>query len=314
MTLQKKYIPQNWNEIIGQSEIVETLSQYRDISDLPHLLFVGTSGVGKTACAYVLAKELDVPIVELNASDERGIDVVREKIKTLLFTSGKRIILLDEADSLTNDAQAALRRPMEQALQRTDNRLILTVNRPWKIIDAISSRCTNLHFKPLSNEALSKISLRVLKQEGFKFKDKEEIKQIINALVSHSKGDARKLLDTIDNYSHSKESLLQYIQKQDAEVNQIREIFQAAANADWEKCLLLTESWIIQNLSFSENEIIEELYKEVKNLDMVPLKKFQLYVKLADVERNLKLQCSPLIQLSSFFMSVIGFQYGLRNE
>jgi len=100
MTLQKKYIPSSWNEIFGQNEVVKTLKKYKDISDLPHLLFVGPPGVGKTACAYVLAKELGVTVVELNASDERGIDVVREKIKTLLFTSGERIILLDEADSL----------------------------------------------------------------------------------------------------------------------------------------------------------------------------------------------------------------------
>jgi len=100
MTLQKKYIPKSWSEIFGQNEVVKTLKKYKDISDLPHLLFVGPPGVGKTACAYVLAKELGVTVVELNASDERGIDVVREKIKTLLFTSGERIILLDEADSL----------------------------------------------------------------------------------------------------------------------------------------------------------------------------------------------------------------------
>ena len=100
MTFQKKYIPKSWSEIFGQNEVVKTLKKYKDISDLPHLLFVGPPGVGKTACAYVLAKELGVTVVELNASDERGIDVVREKIKTLLFTSGERIILLDEADSL----------------------------------------------------------------------------------------------------------------------------------------------------------------------------------------------------------------------
>ena len=148
--LQRKYIPNSWDEIYGQDEIVETLRKYKNISELPHLLFIGSPGVGKTACAYVLAKELNVPLVELNASDERGINVIRDKIKTLLFTSGARIILQDEADNLTTDAQAALRRPMEQALQRTNNRLILTVNRSWKISDAISSRCSVFYFNSLS--------------------------------------------------------------------------------------------------------------------------------------------------------------------
>ena len=98
--LQRKYIPASWSEICGQDEVVRTLRKYKNISELPHLLFIGSPGVGKTACSYVLAKELGVPLVELNASDERGIDTIREKIKTLLFTSGARIILLDEADSL----------------------------------------------------------------------------------------------------------------------------------------------------------------------------------------------------------------------
>jgi len=219
MTLQKEYLPKSWNEIIGQDEIVKDLSSYKTIEELPNLMFVGQSGIGKTASAYVLAKTLDVPLIEKNASDERGIDVIRNEIKTLLFTTGKRIILLDEAGALTQSAQAALRRPMELALQRTNNRLILALNEPWKIIDAISSRCTVKRFKPLSKEALTTIAYRVLKREGMKFKDKEEIKAVVNGLITYSKGDARKLLDVIDNYSHSKESLIQYIQKKGAEVN-----------------------------------------------------------------------------------------------
>jgi len=305
MTLQKKYIPETWDQIIGQAEIVGSLSQYTHIGDLPHLLFVGTSGVGKTACAYVLAKELGVPIVELNASDERGIDVIRDKIKTLLFTSGERIILLDEADNLTNDAQAALRRPMEQALQQTNNRLILTVNRPWKIIDAISSRCTNLHFQPLSREALTKIAYRVLKREGMKFSSKEEIKQIINALVSYSKGDARKLLDVIDNYAHSKESLIQYIQKKNAEVDQVKEIFRASIRGEWQESLMKLESFLIQQPTMDSSEIVEMFYKGVKELDIASLHKFEVYRRLAETERGLKISCNPLIQISSFLASVM---------
>ena len=305
MTLQKKYIPETWDQIIGQSEIIASLSQYSSIGDLPHLLFAGTSGVGKTACAYVLAKELDVGIIELNASDERGIDVVRNKIKTLLFTSGERIILLDEADNLTLDSMAALRRPMEQALQRTNNRLILTANRPWKIIDAISSRCTNFYFQLLSKEALTTIAYRVLKREGMKFSSKDEIKQIVNALVIYSKGDARKLLDVIDNYSHSKESLIQYIQKRNAEVNQIKEIFQASISGDWQESLMKLESWLIQQPTTSNSEVVEMFYAEVKGLEIASLHKFQIYQRLADTERALKLQTSPLVQLSGFLASVM---------
>jgi len=314
MTLQKKYIPETWDEIIGQSEVVPTLRQYTSIGELPHLLFAGTSGVGKTACAYVLAKELGVSLIELNASDERGIDTIRGKLKTLLFTSGERIILMDEADAVTPDGQAALRRPMEQALQRTNNRLILTVNRPWKIIDAISSRCTNFYFKPLSKEALTTIAYRVLKREGLKFSSKEEIKQIVNALVTHSQGDARKLLDVIDSYSHSKESLLQYIQKKNAEVNQIKEIFQASISGDWSESLMKLESWLIQQPTMNSSEIIEMFYAEVKDLDIASLYKFQVYQRLADTERALKLQTSPLVQISGFLASVMAITHFKGGE
>lgn len=100
MTLQKKYIPQTWDEIVGQEEIVSDLSSYKTIEELPNLMFTGQSGIGKTASAYVLAKSLGVPIIEKNASDERGIDTIRNEIKTLLFTTGKRIIFLDEAGNL----------------------------------------------------------------------------------------------------------------------------------------------------------------------------------------------------------------------
>ena len=306
MTLQNKYLPSSWSEIIGQEEIVKDLSSYNTIEELPHLLFVGPSGIGKTASAYVLAETLGVPIVERNASDERGIDTIRNEIKTLLFTTGKRIILLDEAGNLTPPAQAALRRPMEQAIQMTNNRLILTINEPWKIIDPIMSRCTIKRFQSLSKEALTTITYRVLKHEGLKFGSKDEIKQVISALVMYSKGDARKLLDTIDNYSHSKESLLQYIQKKNAEVNQVKEIFQGSISGDWSECLMKLESWLIQQPTMNSSEIIEMFYAEVKNLDIPYLHKFQIYQRLAETERALKISCNPLIQISGFLVSVMG--------
>ena len=209
----------------------------------------------------------------------------------------------------TNDAQAALRRPMEQALQRTNNRLILTINRPWKIIDAISSRCTIKRFRPLSKEALTTITHRVLKREGMTFSSKEEIHQIINALVTYSKGDARRLLDVIDNYSHSKESLIQYIQKRSAETNQIREIFQASIKGEWSECLMKLESYIIQLPTTNNSEIIELFYGEIKNLNIAPLYKFQIYQRLADAERALKISCSPLVQISGFLASVMAISH-----
>ena len=121
----------------------------------------------------------------------------------------------------------------------------------------------------------------------------------------YSRGDARRLVNAISNYSHNKEDLLQYIQKKSAEINRVKEIFEASISGDWNECLMKLESFIIQNPTVDSSEIIEMFYNEVKGLDIPPLKKFVIYERLGDVERNLKLQCSPLVQLSSFLASVM---------
>ena len=129
MTLQKKYIPQTWGEIVGQEEIVKLLSEYTDIKSLPHLIFVGQSGVGKTASAYVLAKHLGVSLVELNASDSRGIDTIRNEVKTMLFTSGKRIVLLDEADNLClHPDTKIIVNGLEQRIEEVVNKSFTTIS------------------------------------------------------------------------------------------------------------------------------------------------------------------------------------------
>lgn len=140
MTLQKKYLPQTWGEILGQDEVVNVLKGYKTIEDLPNLIFAGSSGVGKTASSYVLAKHLGAALIELNASDERGIDVVREKIKTLLFTSGERIILLDEADSLClhYDTKVMVN-GLEQKIEEVVDKTFTTVSYDFQKKEVIKS-------------------------------------------------------------------------------------------------------------------------------------------------------------------------------
>ncbi len=153
----EKYRPQKLDDIVGQDEIVERLSSYVKSGNLPHLLFTGSAGVGKTTAAVTLAREFfkdswQMNFRELNASDERGIDVVRNQIKqfartTPLGDATFKILFLDEADALTTDAQAALRRTMESYAQTC--RFILSCNYSSKIIDPIQSRCAIYRFKPL---------------------------------------------------------------------------------------------------------------------------------------------------------------------
>ena len=169
----EKYRPKNLNEVVGQRHAVERLKAYVETNNMPHLLFTGPAGVGKTTCSLAMAKEMfgddwKGNFIELNASDERGIDVVRGKIKEFARTAPLggaefKIIFMDEADALTSDAQAALRRTMERYSKIC--RFILSCNYSSKIIDPIQSRCAVFRFKPLTSEDLRGYLQRIINNE-----------------------------------------------------------------------------------------------------------------------------------------------------
>ena len=154
----EKYRPYNISDIISNNENIKILSSMLSNGSLPHLLFHGTSGTGKTSLILALARELygnniNLMVMKLDASDDRGINSVREEIKGFaerknMFSSGVKLIILDEADSMTFDAQFALRKIIEKYSEST--RFCLICNYENKIIPAIRSRCANFRFNPLS--------------------------------------------------------------------------------------------------------------------------------------------------------------------
>ncbi len=170
----EKYRPKKLSDVIGQRAIMERLGAYVRTRSMPHMLFAGPAGCGKTTCAIALAKELYGDqwrdnLIELNASDERGIDIVRGKIKDFaraasIGRENFKIIFLDEADSLTSDAQAALRRTMERYTQTC--RFILSCNYSSKIIEPIQSRCAVFRFRPLSEADVKTYLIRIATSEG----------------------------------------------------------------------------------------------------------------------------------------------------
>ncbi|KAJ1916429.1 Subunit of heteropentameric Replication factor C (RF-C) [Mycoemilia scoparia] len=211
----EKYRPDSLNKVCSQSETVNVLRESIQSKNLPHLLFYGPPGTGKTSTILALARDMYGPelvksrILELNASDERGIQVVREKVKNFAKTMvgnnaneshgaslpPYKIIILDEADSMTEDAQAALRRTMETYSKVT--RFCLICNYVSRIIEPLASRCAKFRFKPLpKTEMRAKLTQIV---DGEKVACTEEA---IEALIKTSEGDMRKAITSLQSAYH----------------------------------------------------------------------------------------------------------------
>jgi replication factor C small subunit len=196
----EKYRPKKLSEMVGQEAIVDRLQAYVKARSMPHLLFAGPAGVGKTTAAMCIAREMFGDItydfLEMNASDERGIDVVRNKIKEFARTrpinGDFKIIFLDESDSLTDDAQNAMRRTMEQYTATC--RFILSCNYSSKLIEPIQSRCAVFRFTRIPKESVRKYLERILKAEGVKHEGAG-----LDAILYVSEGDMRRAVNILQS-------------------------------------------------------------------------------------------------------------------
>ncbi|KAK7419013.1 Subunit of heteropentameric Replication factor C (RF-C) [Neonectria magnoliae] len=204
----EKYRPKSLSDVTAQDHTVTVLQRTLQASNLPHMLFYGPPGTGKTSTVLALAKELYGPeliksrVLELNASDERGISIVRDKVKNFARmqltnpTAGYKdkypcppfkIIILDEADSMTQDAQSALRRTMETYSKIT--RFCLICNYVTRIIDPLASRCSKFRFKSLDQSNAKKRLEEIAEKEGVPLEE-----GAIDTLIKCSEGDLRKAI------------------------------------------------------------------------------------------------------------------------
>ena len=208
----EKYRPHKLSEIVGQDKIVTSLTKMFNGGSFPHLLFYGGSGSGKTSTIMALAKEIygqnvRLMVMKLDASDDRGINSVREDTKGFaeksnMFQKGVRLIILDEADSMTFDAQFALRRIIEKYSSST--RFCLICNYDNKIIPAIKSRCAEFKFNPISQEHIITKLKHVADSENLSYD-----KSAFQVLSNIAKGDLRKAINLMQSASSGKDDMKQ---------------------------------------------------------------------------------------------------------
>jgi replication factor C small subunit len=300
----EKYRPQKLADIVGQDEIVERLSSYVRSGNLPHLLFTGSAGVGKTTAAVTMAREFfrdswQMNFRELNASDERGIDVVRNQIKqfartTPLGDATFKILFLDEADALTTDAQSALRRTMETYAQTC--RFILSCNYSSKIIDPIQSRCAIYRFKPLGPDAIKEEIFRIAKQEGLTITD-----AAMDAIVYIAQGDMRKAINAVQGaaiISPSVDEKRVYSITSTARPDEINELLSLSLKGDFDGAESLL-SQLLHERGIAPNELINQCYRALLKQDMDRGLKVQLIDHLGEADFRLSEGANSDIQMES---------------
>ncbi|KAI5819854.1 P-loop containing nucleoside triphosphate hydrolase protein [Pyronema omphalodes] len=199
----EKYRPSLLEDIVGNSETVERLKIIAKDGNMPHVIISGMPGIGKTTSILCLARALlgdtyKEAVLELNASDERGIDVVRNRIKAFaqkkvtLPPGRQKIIILDEADSMTNGAQQALRRTME--IYSSTTRFAFACNQSNKIIEPLQSRCAILRYSRLSNDEVTKRLIEIIKMENVEYSEDG-----LAALIFTAEGDMRQAINNLQS-------------------------------------------------------------------------------------------------------------------
>jgi replication factor C small subunit len=202
--LVEKYRPSTLEHYVGNENIKEVIQKYLNQNDIQNFIFYGGAGTGKTTLAKIIVKNLDCDFLYLNASDENGIDTIREKVKGFASTAsfkGIKVVILDEADFITIQGQAALRNVIETFSRST--RFILTCNYIERVIDPIQSRCQVLKIVPPSKLDTAKHTAWVLDQEEISY-ETDDIKSIVNQYYP----DLRKMLNTIQSSTINSKLLL----------------------------------------------------------------------------------------------------------
>jgi len=306
--LTEEYRPTNLSQIVGQDLNIEIIKGFIKKGKLPHMLFYGPPGTGKTSAILCIAREYYGDdwrsyFIEQNASDDRGIGVVRDKIKreaaiaTLDYPF--KIYFLDECDALTPEAQDSLRRIIEKNTDRTV--FILSCNHKNKLIDPLINRCVPFNFKPLDKESIRAYIKKVAHENNMTIKP-----PAINLLADFANGSVRPVLNTFEKFiaTDIKEITEQYVTNYTGMIIEkivIQLIGLLKSGGDLSAIDAYIDNVILEN-GYEPSEILQKMYKYIKDTHLLTEKEKLITLKLiGDVDFRIAEGATPSIQLKTLF-------------
>ncbi len=306
----EKYRPSKFEEVVGQQEILKRVKSLVQALNIPHLLLAGPAGTGKSTVALIIVKELFKErwrenYLELNASDERGIDVIRQKVKDFARTKAIenmpfKVIFLDEADALTREAQQALRRIMENYTNTC--RFILSCNYSSRIIDPIQSRCVVLRFRLLEKKDVVQVIKRIAEKEKLAVSD-----GAFDALYDGSEGDCRRtinLLQTTASISlNISEDMINMILAS-TKPRDIKVVIDYALAGDFIRAKDKLLDVMLRD-SVAGVDVIKAIQKEIWNLQIEPEIKIKLTEKTGEIEFRMIEGSDEFVQLQALLASFV---------
>ncbi len=308
----EKYRPRKLDDVVNQKEIVARLKQFVKDKSMPHLIFSGPAGTGKTTCALAMVRELygkemapNTTYLELNASDERGINVIRTIIKDFAKARAPvafpfKILILDEADNMTAPAQQALRRTMEKYTKNC--RMILICNYSNKIILPIQSRAVVFRFSRLSKDDIVERLTLVSKRESIQIDDSG-----LEALVKVAGGDCRRAI----NYFQSSSTLSDEVNEEviyriagEVPSEDIVKILKFSIKGELQLARAILNE-LVRDYGLSGSNLIRQMHREVYNLEISEDKKVEIIKILAEIEYRLSQGATEEIQLNSLLAKIV---------
>jgi replication factor C small subunit len=306
----EKYRPSKFEDVVGQQEIVKRVRSLVQAMNIPHLLFAGPAGIGKSTLALITVKELfgarwKENYLELNASDERGIDVVRQKVKDFARTKAIenipfKVIFLDEADALTKEAQQALRRTMENYSNTC--RFVMSCNYSSRIIDPIQSRCVIFRFRLLEKKDIVQVIKKIAENEKLNMTEDS-----FNTLYEAAEGDCRRAINLLQATASispdiNTEMIMMIASK--AKPADVKVVLDYALSGDFinARDKLLD---VMLKESVSGTDIIKAIQKETWNLQIEPEIKVRLTEKTGETEFRMTEGSDEFVQLQSLLASFV---------